>query len=417
MKSSLLLQILCLVGPVSIFAENDPLSFSFSARATGLDDSTPLEFILITPDSGHDYESIAVSDVSAEHILEGIRGLGAIPGHPADVRKLRFWPKGEWLDIEVSFDRGGERITVPIGELVTNTDSGTTLGQENWTFCGSTVMPDENGNPVLAADKREPGSILSVYNDPETLIDRAVQAAKGNVYGTLIVNTNLQLLEGKELTVSIRRKSATNTFQARDILVTAQNKHGQLHYRVQASEDTDAYVSADFGTLDDQLKKIERLYPNILLTFIPGPELSLDQVQLLYNLKMEMDRQHGYRFNAPTPPHFFFQSFYPAPAFRDPANRPSQPWELHIDMTSGTSNLSAVRYTVEERDQQGKPTLHKETVEITSPDNLKQTLTLGRYDPPVLLVFTQPSLCYGTLIEILRPIRESFDTYYFYFNE
>jgi len=59
-----LLSLAILIGPLHLQGE-EPV-FSFKATATGVDDSTPLEFILITPDSGHDYESVAISTLLAQ---------------------------------------------------------------------------------------------------------------------------------------------------------------------------------------------------------------------------------------------------------------------------------------------------------------------------------------------------------------
>jgi hypothetical protein len=409
------IRLLIFLFPCVAFA--DDAVFSFSARATGVDDSTPLEFILITPESGHDYESIAVSRMSAEDILQGLRALEAVPGHPANPHTLQFWPKGEWLDIEISFDRDGETVTVPAGDLVQNTASGTTLGQEDWTFCGSAVMSDKSGKPGLAADVREPGSIMSVYNEPDTLIDRSGRAPKGVVYGSLIVNTNLQLLENQELTVSIRRKSATNTFQALDVSVEARIENDKLSYRVKAPGLPPSDLDGDLDALVACLKEIRTRYPNINLSTAPDSELSLAQVQSLYEHMMALDADHGHRFNAPAPPHFFFQSFFPDPAFRDPAVRPSQPWEMHIERTPEGPNLTLLRYAVKERDPQGEPTLEEERIKVTGPEDLQEQLKLGRYDLPVLLVFAPASLPYGDLIDLLAPVRKSYDTFYFYLEK
>jgi len=404
-----------LIGPLHLQGE-EPV-FSFKATATGVDDSTPLEFILITPDSGHDYESVAISTLSAQEVVDGLIELGAVAAHPADPGTLRFWPKGEWLEIDVSFEQDEKTVTHPVGELIWNNPANTSLAEESWTFCGSILQPDENGKPTLLADLREPGSILSTYNDPETVLDRTVQASKGVVYGSLIVNTNLQLMEGQDLTFSIRRKSADKTFQAVDVPILAESTDDGFVFTIRTPAGKEQMVSGGVDHLIDSLVSMQETHPNLYVSLLPGNTLPLADVATLYHRATSIEEQHALRLNPPMSPHFFFQSFLPDPSFREPDQRPSQPWELHIKQNLSEQCIDLVRYEVVERDDLGVPTFKEQRFSSLTQEDLVKHLELKEYDLPVLLVFAPPTLMYGDLTRILDPIRDSYDTFYFYIDE
>ena len=388
--------------------------FQFTARATGLDDSTPLEFILITSNSGHDYESIAISDLSAREILNGIKDLGAVAGHPINPQTLQFWPKGEWLDIEVSFKKRNKTVTVPAGELVLQRPGKGTLKKESWTLCGSVEMTDEQGNSTLAVDAREPGSILSVYNESESLMDRSGQADKLTIYGSLFAAPKFQLAEGQELTFSIRRKKQSDMFQPLDLEILAEADGAGLVYSLTGSGDAPLATRTSFQKLQSLIKKTQRSRPNLYLSTRPDSALTLAQVQEMYGQIMSMESDGRARLNPPASPHFFFKSFFPDPAFHTPQQRPSQPWELHV----GESNaLHLIRYEVTERDLQGQPTLEETRIDDVGAQSLASHLQLGSYDVPVLLVYAPSTLAYGELLQVLAPIRGSYDTFYFFLGE
>ena len=64
------------------------------AKATGLDATSPIEFMLVSAHSGHDYESFAVTKAKPSHIHEALEFIGLNAGQAPDPSAFRFWPKG-----------------------------------------------------------------------------------------------------------------------------------------------------------------------------------------------------------------------------------------------------------------------------------------------------------------------------------
>ena len=64
-----------------------------AAEATGVPSGDPMEFWLISQESGHDYEAVAVSFAQPSDVHEALVFIGLTPGWPVSYNRFRFWPK------------------------------------------------------------------------------------------------------------------------------------------------------------------------------------------------------------------------------------------------------------------------------------------------------------------------------------
>jgi hypothetical protein len=139
-----------------------------TATTTSLKANDPVEFPLITRDSGKDYEALAVSQASALDIHESLRFIGLEPGRGVDPTQLRFWPKGDRVKMvfHVADTRApsGPILPLRVEHLIQDTRTGKTLPETGLVFTGSEWVPagDQPTGKVYAADAFGPGSIASV---------------------------------------------------------------------------------------------------------------------------------------------------------------------------------------------------------------------------------------------------------------
>ena len=86
----------------SVSADAASRSVSISAKATGITENAPVEFLLVGPDSDRDYESVFVTELSADEIAKAFEKAGSPRGTSINERACRFWPAGCRVSVEPS---------------------------------------------------------------------------------------------------------------------------------------------------------------------------------------------------------------------------------------------------------------------------------------------------------------------------
>lgn len=275
------------------------------------------------------------------------------------------------------------------------------------------------------ADARDPGSILSIYNEPETLMDRADAAPKGAVYGTLFPHPDYLIPEGTVLTVTVSRISMDAEFQPFDVYVSIEPRNAKEDYPVTLSiqDPSEGRVMDCCSSQDDvsgALVDLSARYPELFIHPDPSPEVTLSLYrEILADLQLASG-QAGAVLSPPQGRDLFYKSLLPPPRFRERGERPSQPWEVHIEIGESESepfSLRLERLVMTDRDPQGQPLYEEVVLDPVDPKSLSDSLELEAYDFPVLLVYAPPAMNYGDLLNLLEPVRDRFDTYYIFLNE
>lgn len=411
MKKLFLLLLPCLA-----FADTpSPAVYSCSARASGLRPGEPVEFILIGPHSGHAYESLIVSDVPVEEIDQSLRELGLQPGHPVQPNRLRFWPRGDVLDVHVAWEKDGEQFEMPAEQLVIRQPEGSPLEEAGWIFTGSQTIEKEGRTELLAAIQ-DPGSILPVYNEAESLLDRPVIAPKQSVYQTLFPNPQCIFTNGQKLTISFRPKDPQERYRPRDWIlhmdVGEAGVVGSLR-RADAVPMENKRLPQPLQTLREMLATADGEPSQRFLTPHPSPALTLGELRDAYVLLEKMEAEGLFKLNPPAGQDLFYKAFLPDPSMRKPEARPSQPWEIHLPLDR-EGDVLLRRYSLRERDLQGNPSFDLKEMHISAGSDLTKPLERSPYGLPVLLLFVHASMPYGELLDVLQPLRSEYDTLYLF---
>ena len=87
-----------------VLADREARTVRLDAFATGIRPGAIAEFLLITLNSGHEYESVFQTFALAADIARAFEFIGVPPGLPADFSAYRFWPRGERFEVEAEVD-------------------------------------------------------------------------------------------------------------------------------------------------------------------------------------------------------------------------------------------------------------------------------------------------------------------------
>ena len=163
------------------------------ARATGISSNDPLEFVMIPPDSGKDYEAATIAFVKPSDVHAALEFIGMKGGRPVSYMNDRCWPKGERVIVHAEFLQQGKMVRVRVEDLISNVQTKKTMPQTGFVFTDSFWIDGPNGKRIYAADETDSKSIVSNYNDRSTVMDVPRQAPQSAVYGTQKLNPAYQL--------------------------------------------------------------------------------------------------------------------------------------------------------------------------------------------------------------------------------
>jgi len=381
-----------------------------AAESIRLKPGDPVEFSLITRDSGKDYEALAVSFASARDIHEALQFIGLHPGHCTDQSRLQFWPKGDRVRMTFHYtDTPNVRLRhIPTERLVIDTRTSRQLPESGFVFTGSEwapVMEPATGK-VYAADAFSPGAIVSLYNDSFTVLDVPRRASQNEVYTFQVPNPDFLLPSNQLIEVTFEPYHTDTRSHRLDLTLFAApavdtRANTNLTYTL---KDTQGTLINTNHTVNGLLAALERLSPGgdeIFATLYPEDTTPLILMQTLARLVNTLDNEQGIHVEAPPPGHPYFRAFLPNEKHRLRENRPSIAAELHL--ASGGATNSLVWLNPEWKNDD-KPVFHETTVAVVSPAALDAAITARGDAPTVMLIYAPGTISYGTLREFAAPL-------------
>ena len=396
------------------------------AEATGIGKDVPVEFFLIGQNSGHDYEALAVSFARPSDIHKALVFIGMTPGRPVDPAKFHFWPKGERVFMTFASHSASPGLKpVRAEKLIFNRRTGNPLPDTGLVFIGS-LLADSAARPgakVYAADTREPNSIASNYNERESVLDVPRQAPQSAVYGEQSVNPEFLFPSNSLLQVTMEPEYVGGKIRTMNLSLTVNvqsSPTGTSPARpVFSLVDVDGRKFNDgsepHGVLQILASLVENGHDPFVTVRFDG-ELPLAAVQNLCLILSSMEKENGIRVE-PLSGHPYYKAFLPDPQFRDRTGRISQPWELHLSMTD--SGISGILTQIKQVWRGGtlRPDLDVMDYDVPTPEALRKELDRRGPGLPVILVFAQPAVTYGQLLDFLSPVLTTHPTVHVFLPE
>jgi len=390
------------------------------AITTSLKANDPVEFPLITRESGKDYEALAISQASALDIHESLRFIGLEPGRGVDPSQLRFWPKGDRVKMvfHVADTRSSTGPIVPlrVEHLIQDTRTGKTLPETGFVFTGSEWISagDSPTGKVYAADAFGPGSIASVYNEGYSVLDVPRIAPKHEVYTFQVPNPDHVLPTNQLVEITLEpfyRDTLPHRFDL-SLLVTGDGTN--LAYTLLDSQNHTLNTNRSQNGVLAALSRYSTADRDAFVTLTPDDAITLQDVQALAHFIDSLDNERGIRVEPPPQGHPYFRAFLPNEKFRKREDRFDKVAELRLGTGEGVTTGELILVESEWKGDDSTPVFHETRIPIPAPAAMEPALKTREDAPNVLLIFSPARLRYGTLRDFIAPaLRQKMILYVF----
>jgi len=371
-------------------ADKDAKALYVVAEASDMTPGEPVEFFITTTNSGYNYESIAVAYAPPSAIHRGLEFLGAKSGWPVNYKRLRFWPRGEHIAIDVL---AAGREPMRIEQLAADeTATNRAVAATTFVFVGSEQVPKPGvpGETVYAADAISPQSIAANFNLLETVLDLPQQRGKATVYGQHFYGKKNPLRPRQPIVLRFSRVAEQpETYLTMDV----QGKTMQdLAFTLKDAAGKNQIDGGDSFT--DLVASFDKLtannLPHIDISF--GPDIQLGTLKQIAQIFKQINSPSGIRIGPPVDDQLYFETFAPNEGFRDRMKRPSQPFELYLKKGGA------------------------EFVDIT------EKWIKGKLDPDkaspnereTLFVYADATMSHADIMAYIKPVREMFNVFFVY---
>lgn len=393
------------------------------AESTGLSANETVEFLLIDQGGSHGYEAMLWSMARPSDVDRALEFIGLRRGASVNPAVPRLWSDGDRVQLTVIPPDGN---TFPIEQLILDIRTEKTLPEEGFVFAGSVTVPSADGKApaAYAADVYDPRSLASIYNEATSVLDVPRRVDKGESYGQQVVNPDRVFAGGTLLTVVMtpaRIPGASDAPSLRLKMDAVPNSTGVV-CRLTDRDDKLLLESEDLMAV---LEKIVPTHSGAITPFLDlalGEHLPLPHAQKAAALLAALEPLGVVRVRPPPRDHLYHRAFAPDPEWREPAGRPSQPWELHLAHEKGAVSATLVRHDPgAEPVDADPPAFTRHSVPLAGPDELRAKLhaeTEKRLRagapliPGVLFVFAAPDLTYGEMMAYVRPVQGTHGTIY-----
>lgn len=396
-------------------------------ECTGLSANETVEFLLIDQGGSHGYEAMLWSMARPSDVDRALEFIGLRRGAAVNPAVPRVWSDGDRVQLTVHPPDGK---SFPIEQLILDIQTEKTLPEEGFVFAGSVTVPSGDGREpaAYAADVYDPRSLVSIYNEATSVLDVPRRVDKGEAYGRQVVNPDRVFAGGTLLTVVMtpaRIPGAPDAPSLRLHLDAAPKSTGVV-CRLTGRDDKLMLESADLMAV---LEKIVPANPGAIAPFLDlslGEHLPLPHAQKAAALLAALEPLGVVRVRPPPRDHLYHRAFAPDPEWREPAGRPSQPWELHLVHEKRAVSATLVRHDPRDEPAAAAPAFTRLSVPLTGPDELRAKLhaeTEKRLRagepllPGVLFVFAAPDVTYGEMMAFVRPVQGTHGTIYVFLDE
>lgn len=394
------------------------------SEITGAGSQDSIEFLILGTESSHGYEALMWSHAEPSAIHAALEFIGLSPGGARNPGELRFWSKGRNILVSVEIEE--DVPPVPLEELIYNQTEDQPIPKEGFLFTGSKRVqkPDGSGELGYAAELYPPHSILSAFNDPGAVLDVGWQINKQEAYTSYTSNPEFRLVGHQTCILLIEPANKDGESRIRNLKLTV---HDRETFSLKHLE-SDEPVTGKTGiseVLEACRQMVEEgLEPYVTLVF--DDAMTLGQIRPICRGMGTLDRADALRIEPPKSGRLYYRSFVPNEEWRKPVKRKTQAWEIHIKKEQARLRATMLFNDPEWEGDSLEPefTVRKESADtpqavrdILDADKARRKAADKRALPPVLLVFADPNLPYGNLLEFLAPALETHNTVHLFLQE
>lgn len=381
------------------------------AEACGLAAKSTVEFALAGETSDRAYESLALSFARAGDIAAALESIGVPRGLNSDARAQRFWPRGERIFVTVR-SATNDAAAVPLESHILDMRTQAPLSQHGFVYCGSARRGAEAGGG-LRADLEPPMSIISMYNEPQSLLDVPRLAAQGEVYENFVVHPERPLPPGALLCLTFtpepRADGKPRVLPVAIAAAPAAAGEG-MSFRCALAGEAPMQLSSLAEVVKLLLRQVEAARdPYLTISF--DDALPQSRAREICAALQMIEGEKGVRLEPPPPGQIFYKSFLPDEKWRERRTRLSQPWELHVGAAprdGGAPSLKLVQILEDWSDPESldpKLTVREHPLKDAAELPVKIRELGGGL--PVLLIYAPAAAPLGDFMPAVRLVRES----------
>lgn len=380
-------------------------------------DGVTLEFPIIGELSDRDYEALFRTFAKPGSIAKAIEALGVPRGKNVDFRAMSFWPKGERISVEVAPFATTNTAYKPIQSFIIDMQTRAPLALNYFIYCGSPDDP-ESKDGVRLCDAIAPNSVLSSYNEPQTVLDMPMRCPQSDVYERFLLAPGAKLkpfgLYKLRFRPLLREDGARHV---RNYTLKIKGAEAGVAYDLVLDGKSSRTLTAQ-GIIAEMKKAVQDGFdPFVEIVFDDGVSLAtaIEQAQMLALL--EGDK--GIRVSPPDANSVYYKGFMPSPAWRTVKDRPSQPWEIHFGIETNGAPIIRMVKTLEDWTSTDSldPILSFKNFTASTPQEAASTILKNGAGLPVLLIFAPAKTPLSAIMPTIRLLRKTHPTVYFFTEE
>jgi hypothetical protein len=379
------------------------------ARATGVAPEVKTEFFLIAPNSGHDYEAVAVSKAIPSDVHAALEFIGLPPGRPVHRDALQYWPRGERVFAFIVKEDGSR---IPLEDTILDLQTGKTLPRDGFVFTGSLQVPDtattnEPPRMIYAADQIEPNSILSAFNLRTTVLDIPRLGTQTELYDRQVSHAGLRFEKDEALILQLepeKRDPPTPRVLDLRMVVTGGLPDGTAQFELFDLATRRLAGPFDAESLQKDLQARQSGNRDVFLTFEVAASATLRQAAQGAEQVRTLLRAGVLKPEPPGPGQLYYSAFLPNPKLRQRELHPTHPWELRLTRVDASWKIRLTRI-VPNLGEGGERILEEESFEPETPAQALNLIQEKGVGMPALLVIVPPDITYCELYPYLSPFQ------------
>lgn len=390
------------------------------AEACDVLEGATIEFPIVGELSDRDYESAFRTFAKPGDIAHCLEAMMGVPrGRNVNPQNMEYWAVGERVVIDVMplsvtntakvksdclFGKAKESDFIPLKNYLIDKITGQAPAWDSFVYCGSPDDPETKG--ARLADTTAPNSVLSTYNERQTVLDTPMMSNQSSVYERFVLAGKTPFKPFGLYVIRFRPVKGANGKETKsnDSVVFA-SKDGAI---------TATYANGkETASLPDLLKHFKQvsdsgiLDQHVEISF--NQELTVADAANIAIVLEKIEGDKGIKVGPPRKDEFYYKGFLPNQEWRDYKKRISQPWELHF-----ATNAAPVRLvrTIEDWSDENSidPKLTRKDFEVKAPAEAVDLITKGDAELaenmrlPVILIFAPAKANLSTFMPYVQAL-------------
>ena len=406
----------------AVRADRQTRTVTLLAESCGLAANATVEFALVGETSDRAYEALFLSFARATDIGDALEFIGLPRGRNVSGLEQRYWPTGERVVIQVQAYGATNVPPRPLEFHILDRRAGATLAPRGFIYCGSPRVPGPDGAAeICLADREAPVSILSLYNEPQTLLDVPRLSPQGEVYENYTANPETLLPAGRMVQLTLAPEPrADGRPRVRPVSLTvvpAGEEPGGVAFLLREGEGEPQRIEA-FGDLLKRLMAVVDEQGDPMLSLAIDDAVPLARAREVCKVLQKIEGENGVRLEPPPQGQIYYKSFLPDEQWRERARRLTQPWELHVGRLTPTNAVPPLRLVKILEDWSDPETIDPKLTPVDYPlrayGEIPSMMEKVGRGLPVLLVFAQADEPVGRFMEGVRQVLGTHPTVYIF---